>query len=101
MVDKEVISITLAKQQVFPEVYERGVSPKKVVEEKNLVQESSEAQLKGICEEVLRENPSEVEKYKSGKKGLIGFFVGQVMKKTQGKANPKVVNKILTELLES
>ncbi len=100
LVEKEVISITLAKQQVFPEVYAKGLSPKKIVEEKGLLQESSEAQLKGVCEEVLRENPSEVEKYRSGKKGLIGFFVGQVMKKTQGKANPKVVNKILTELLE-
>lgn len=100
LVEKEVISITLAKQQVFPEVYERGVSPKEVVEGKGLVQESSEDLLRNLCEEVLRENPDEVEKYRAGKKGLLGFFVGQVMKKTQGKANPKVVNKILTELLE-
>jgi len=100
LVEKEVISITLAKQQVFPEVYEQGVSPKKVVEEKGLIQESSEETLRAVCEEVLKENPQEVEKYKSGKKGVMGFFVGQVMKKTQGKANPKVVNKILTELLE-
>ncbi len=100
LVDKGVISITIAKQQVFPEVYEKGVSPSKVVEEKGLVQESSEDKLRGICEEVLKENPAEVEKYKKGKKGLLGFFVGQVMKKTRGKANPKVVNKILTELLE-
>ncbi len=100
LVEKEVISITLAKQQVFPEVYERGVFPKQIIEEKGLVQESSEELLRKLCEEVLKENPSEVEKYKAGKKGLLGFFVGQVMKKTQGKANPKVVNKILTELLE-
>jgi len=100
LVEREVISITLAKQQVFPEVYERGLSPQKVIEEKNLIQESSEESLRKLCEEVLQENPSEVEKYRAGKKGLIGFFVGQVMKKTQGKANPKVVNKLLTELLE-
>lgn len=100
LVEREVISITLAKQQVFPEIYERGISPKKVIEEKGLIQESSEELLRKLCEEVLRENPSEVEKYKGGKKGVLGFFVGQVMKKTQGKANPKVVNKILTELLE-
>ncbi|MEZ0344803.1 MAG: Asp-tRNA(Asn)/Glu-tRNA(Gln) amidotransferase subunit GatB [Caldimicrobium sp.] len=100
LVEKEVISITLAKQKIFPEVYERGISPKKVVEEKGLIQESSEELLRSLCEEVLRENPGEVERYKAGKKGLLGFFVGQVMKKTQGKANPKVVNKILTELLE-
>ncbi|MFN3921066.1 MAG: Asp-tRNA(Asn)/Glu-tRNA(Gln) amidotransferase subunit GatB [Caldimicrobium sp.] len=101
LIEKEVISTTLAKQQVFPEVYEKGVSPKKVVEEKHLLQESSEEGLRKICEEVLAENPTEVEKYKAGKKGLLGFFVGQAMKKTQGKANPKVLNKIFTELLES
>lgn len=101
LVEKDLISITIAKQQVFPEVYEKGISPKIVVAEKNLLQESSEAELKKICEEVLKENPSEVERYKSGKKGLLGFFVGQAMKKTQGKANPKILNKIFTELLES
>ena len=99
LVEKEVISITIAKQ-IFPEVYERGAEPKKIVEERGLVQESSEEKLKGICEEILAQNPAEVEKYKAGKKGLLGFFVGQVLKKTKGKANPKVVNKILTELLE-
>ncbi|MGB9762166.1 MAG: Asp-tRNA(Asn)/Glu-tRNA(Gln) amidotransferase subunit GatB [Caldimicrobium thiodismutans] len=101
LVEKEVISITLAKQQVFPEIYERGISPKRVIEEKGLIQESSEDLLRRLCEEVLKENPGEVERYKSGKKGLLGFFVGQVMKKTQGKANPKIVNKILIELLEN
>ncbi len=100
LVEKETISITLAKQQVFPEAYERGVSPKQIVEERNLAQESSEETLKRICEEVLRENPGEVQRYRDGKKGLLGYFVGQVMKKTQGKANPKVVNRLLTELLE-
>ena len=99
LVEKEVISITIAKQ-IFPEVYEKGAEPKKIVEERGLVQESSEEKLKGICEEILAQNPAEVKKYKAGKKGLLGFFVGQVLKKTKGKANPKVVNKILTELLE-
>jgi len=99
LVEKETISITIAKQ-IFPEVYEKGAEPKKLIEEKGLVQESSEDKLRVVCEEVLAENPKEVEKYKAGKKGVIGFFVGQVLKKTQGKANPKVVNRILTELLE-
>lgn len=99
LVEKEVISITIAKQ-IFPEIYEKGTEPKKIVEERGLVQESSEEKLKGICEEILAQNPAEVKKYKAGKKGLLGFFVGQVLKKTKGKANPKVVNKILTELLE-
>ena len=100
LVDDGTISITIAKQQVFPEVYEKGLSPKRVVEERGLKQESSEELLRKLCEEVIKENPSEVEKYRSGKKGVLGFFVGQVMKKTGGKANPKLVNQILTELLE-
>jgi aspartyl-tRNA(Asn)/glutamyl-tRNA(Gln) amidotransferase subunit B len=100
LVDDGTISITIAKQQVFPEVYEKGLSPKRVVEERGLKQESSEELLRKLCEEVIKENPSELEKYRSGKKGVLGFFVGQVMKKTGGKANPKLVNQILTELLE-
>lgn len=99
LVEKDIISITIAKQ-IFPEIYEKGIEPKKFVEERGLIQESSEDKLRLICEEILAENPKEVEKYKAGKKGIIGFFVGQVLKKTQGKANPKVVNKILIELLE-
>lgn len=99
LVENGVISITIAKQ-IFSEVYEKGLSPSKLVKEKGLIQESSEDKLKEVCETVLRENPKEVERYKAGKKGLLGFFVGQVMKKTQGKANPKLVNKILEELLE-
>ncbi|MCS7278508.1 MAG: Asp-tRNA(Asn)/Glu-tRNA(Gln) amidotransferase subunit GatB [Thermodesulfobacteriaceae bacterium] len=99
LVEKGLISITIAKQ-VFPEVYEKGLVPLKVIEERGLIQESSEDRLKEVCETVLIENPKEVERYKAGKKGLLGFFVGQVMKKTQGKANPKLVNKILEELLE-
>ncbi|MFN3505012.1 MAG: Asp-tRNA(Asn)/Glu-tRNA(Gln) amidotransferase subunit GatB [Caldimicrobium sp.] len=101
LVEKETISITIAKQQVFPEVYEKGIAPSIIIKEKQLIQESSEENLRKICEEVLAENPSEVEKYKAGKKGLLGFFVGQAMKKTQGKANPKLLNKIFTDLLES
>ncbi|MFN4196965.1 MAG: Asp-tRNA(Asn)/Glu-tRNA(Gln) amidotransferase GatCAB subunit B, partial [Caldimicrobium sp.] len=97
----ETISITIAKQQVFPEVYEKGIAPSIVIKEKQLIQESSEENLLKICKEVLTENPAEVEKYKAGKKGLLGFFVGQAMKKTQGKANPKILNKIFTELLET
>ncbi len=99
LVEDGVISITLAKQ-IFPEVYAEGKSPKRLVEERGLRQESDEEALKKVCEEVLKENPKEVEKYKAGKKGVLGFFVGQVMKKTKGKANPKLVNQILSRLLE-
>ena len=99
LVDKGIISITTAKK-IFPEVFLEGKKPSKIVEEKGLVQESSEEKLLAICKEVLQEHPKEVEKYKAGKKGLLGFFVGQVMKKTKGKANPKIVNQLFVKLLE-
>jgi len=99
LVDKGTISITTAKK-IFPEVFLEGKKPSKIVEEKGLVQESSEEKLLAICKEVLQEHPKEVEKYKAGKKGLLGFFVGQVMKKTKGKANPKIVNQLFVKLLE-
>ena len=99
LVEEGVISITAAKK-IFPEVYATGADPRKLVEEKGLKQESDEAALEAVCREVLSENPAEVEKYKAGKKGVLGFFVGQVMRKTRGKANPKLVNQILTRLLE-
>ncbi len=99
LVDENVISTTAAKK-IFPEVYASGRSPKEIVEEKGLKQESDEQALLEICEKVVAAHPKEVEKYRSGKKGVIGFFVGQVMRETKGKANPKIVNQILTKLLE-
>ena len=66
----------------------------------NLIQESDEGSLRPIVEEVLEANAAKVKEYKSGKKGLMGLFMGQVMKKSQGKADPKVATKLLTELLE-
>jgi len=70
------------------------------VEEKGLKQISDEGVIKPVVEEVLKENPDAVQKYKSGQTKVIGFLVGQVMRKTKGKANPQLVNKILKELLE-
>lgn len=98
MIDENKISIRIAKD-VFPEMIKTLKPPSKIVEEKGLIQVSDVSELERICKEVLNENPAEVEKYKSGKTNVLGFLVGQVMKKTQGKANPKLVNEILTKLL--
>ncbi len=100
LLEDNVISSTAAKK-VFSEVYKTGKRPAQIVEEQGLRQESDEETLRAICQKLVKEHPKEVEKYRSGKKGVIGFFVGQVMRETKGKANPKVVNKLLTELLES
>ncbi|MDW8433399.1 MAG: Asp-tRNA(Asn)/Glu-tRNA(Gln) amidotransferase subunit GatB [Aquificaceae bacterium] len=94
-----VLSSKLAKE-VLREMVATGKSPAVVVEEKGLKQVSDEETIKAMLEEVLRENASEVQRYKTGEEKLFGFLVGQVMKKTKGKANPQVVNKLLKEALK-
>ncbi len=98
LIDKGDISTKIAKQ-VFEEVFKTSKSPKQIVEEKGLKQVSDEGEIRKIIEEIIAKHPKEVEKYKSGNKKIMGFFVGQVMKATKGKANPKIVNKILNEIL--
>jgi aspartyl-tRNA(Asn)/glutamyl-tRNA(Gln) amidotransferase subunit B len=98
LIDSGAISSKIAKE-VFEEVFETGKEPKQIVEEKGLKQVSDEGEIRKIVEEVLAKHPAEVEKYRSGNTKLMGFFVGQVMKATKGKANPKIVNKILSQLL--
>mgnify|MGYP005699960769 CR=1 FL=1 len=71
------------------------------IEEKGLVQLSDSSQIEGLIQKVLDENPKMVEQYKQGKDKLFGFFVGQVMKISNGKANPKMVNEILKSKLSN
>jgi aspartyl-tRNA(Asn)/glutamyl-tRNA(Gln) amidotransferase subunit B len=98
LIDENVISTKIAKE-VFEETFKTGKEPKQIVEEKGLKQVSDEGEIRKIVEEVLKNHPQEVEKYKGGNTKLLGFFVGQVMKATKGKANPKLVNQILNQLL--
>ena len=100
MVEDGTISIKIAKD-IFPEVLSTMKLPSEIVKEKGLIQVSDSSEIEKICKEVIAENPTEVEKYKSGKTNVLGFLVGQVMKKTQGKANPKLVNEVLVKLLNS
>jgi len=100
LMDENKINIKIAKT-IFPEMIQTGKDASKIVEERGLIQVSDEGQIEEICKIVLQENPAEVEKYKSGKTNVIGFLVGQVMKKSQGKADPKLVNQILSKLLNS
>ncbi|HOI93736.1 MAG TPA: Asp-tRNA(Asn)/Glu-tRNA(Gln) amidotransferase subunit GatB [Syntrophobacter fumaroxidans] len=94
LIEKGVVSGKIAKT-VFLEMYSTGRKAGAVVEEKGLVQVKDEGAIETIVAEVLAENPSEVEQYRAGKEKLFGFFVGQVMRKSKGKANPKLVNDIL------
>ncbi|HET7752484.1 MAG TPA: Asp-tRNA(Asn)/Glu-tRNA(Gln) amidotransferase subunit GatB [Anaeromyxobacteraceae bacterium] len=86
-------------KQVLDAVFRTGADPARVVEEKGLAQVSDEAAIEAIVDRVLAANPGEVEKHRSGKKNLTGFFVGQVMKETKGKGNPAVVNALLRKKL--
>ena len=73
--------------------------PKKIVEEKNLKQDSNPKTLEILIDKVIVDNPEKVKQYKSGKEKLFGFFVGQAMKASNGKANPQLVNSILKKKL--
>jgi aspartyl-tRNA(Asn)/glutamyl-tRNA(Gln) amidotransferase subunit B len=98
LIEKGVISGKIAKT-VFEDMYKTGKHAETIVKEKGLVQISDEAGIEKIVDEVLQKNPKEVERFKSGETKLMGFFVGQVMKETRGKANPKIVNELLRKKL--
>lgn len=102
LVDDGKVSFSVASQKVYPEML-KGVnaSPLAIAQQLNLIQQSDESSLKPIVESVLAENAAKVEEYRAGKKGLMAMFMGMVMKKSQGKADPKVATKLLTELLEN
>jgi aspartyl-tRNA(Asn)/glutamyl-tRNA(Gln) amidotransferase subunit B len=89
-----VISGKIAKD-VFEEMLKTKDHPKTIVERKGLVQLSDKAAIEKIVDEILSKNPSQREQYRNGKPQLFGFFVGETMKATKGKANPKIVNDIL------
>ncbi|MEP1087452.1 Asp-tRNA(Asn)/Glu-tRNA(Gln) amidotransferase subunit GatB [Algoriphagus sp.] len=101
LVEDGKVSYTAASQTLFAELMKSpGESPMDLAERLNLIQESDESSLRPIVEEVLASNTAKVKEYKSGKKGLMGLFMGQVMQRSHGKADPKVATKLLTELLE-
>lgn len=99
MVDEEVISGKIGKE-VLEKTLHTGKSPEEIVEEEGLNQISDQEELAAIVEKVINNNPGPVADYKNGKKKAMGFLVGQVMKETGGKANPQVVNQLLSEHLE-
>ena len=98
-IESKEISGKMAKQ-VFAEMVESGKSAEAIIKEKGLVQISDEKQLLAIIDNILSANSGNVDKYKSGKTNIFGFFVGQVMKETKGQANPEVVNRLLKQKLD-
>lgn len=88
-------------KEVLIEMFATGKTAAEVIEEKGFEQVSDTGAIEKIVEDVIAANPGQVEAYRGGKDALFGFFVGQVMKASQGKANPKVVNEILSKVLSS
>lgn len=99
LIENGTISGKIAKH-VFEIMFESGESPSRIIKEHGLVQVSDTDILETVIDQVLNEHESSVKDYHSGKEKLFGFFVGQVMKKTAGKANPTLVNQLIHKKLE-
>ena len=100
LISKEVISGKIAKD-VFEIMSETGENPEKIVEEKGLKQVTDTSAIEAIIDKVIADNPDNVSAYKAGKTNLAGWFVGQTLKLSQGKANPQIVNKLVKEKLDN
>ncbi len=98
LIENGTISGKIAKV-VFEEMYRSGKDAAAVVEDKGLVQIKDEGALEQVIEDILSRSPNEVERFKAGEEKLLGFFVGQIMKETKGKANPQLVNELLKKKL--
>jgi len=100
LVEEGQVSFSVASQKIYPElILNPSVTPLVIAQQLNLIQESDASYLVPLAKEVLLENPDKVKEFKSGKKGLLGLFMGELMKKSGGKADPKVASRIFSELL--
>jgi aspartyl-tRNA(Asn)/glutamyl-tRNA(Gln) amidotransferase subunit B len=101
LIDEGKVSYSIASQRIFPELLiSNDLSPIEIAEKLNLVQDSDEGTILAFIQQVIDENPSEVNRYKNGEKQLTGFFMGQLMKVSKGKADPKSANSLLRSKLE-
>jgi len=100
LVESNTISTKIGKD-ILPELLVNGGSAKALIERKGLIQISDPAVLEAAIATVLAAYPAELEKYRSGRKNMLGFFVGQVMKQTGGRADPKLTNQLLTQRLDN
>ena len=101
LIDSGKISNSVASQKVFPELVR---SPQKtamqIAQEQNLLQESDEGSLKELAKQAISKYPEKVAEYKSGKIGLLGLFMGELMKLSKGKADPKIASQLVKQLLD-
>ena len=99
MIETGEISGKIAKE-ILPELLSKGGSPKQLVQDRGLGMIGDPKVIEEIIDQLMLKHPSEVESFRSGKKKLLGFFVGQLMKETKGKADPKLANQILNKKLQ-
>ena len=99
LVEDGTIGLRIAKE-LLPMIEETDKEPEAIIDEKGLKQVSDTKEIEKIIDKIIADNPKNVEDYKAGKEKLFGFFVGQAMKATQGKANPGIINNILKEKLK-
>jgi aspartyl-tRNA(Asn)/glutamyl-tRNA(Gln) amidotransferase subunit B len=98
LIQQGTISGKMAKE-IVEAMYQSGKTPQAIIAEKGLVQITDEDVLSNTIAEIIGKNPAQVEQYRAGKEKVFGFFVGQVMKATQGKANPQLINDLLKKML--
>ncbi len=96
LINAGTISNNIGKK-VLDDMFKSGKSPKDIVEEKGLVQNNDEGAILEVVKKIIENNPQSIEDFKNGKKRALGFLVGLVMKETKGKANPQIVNKLVSE----
>jgi aspartyl-tRNA(Asn)/glutamyl-tRNA(Gln) amidotransferase subunit B len=101
LVEEGKVSSSVASQNIFPALFETEETPLQVAERLNLIQNSDEDALKGFILKVFELNQDEVSRYRAGEKQLTGFFMGQLMKVSQGKADPKLANGLLRQMLDA
>jgi len=101
IIESGKVSSTVASQKIFPELLKNASwSPLELAESMNLIQESDEDSILTYIEDVIRQHPDEVSRYKDGEKQLVGFFMGQLMKASKGKADPKAANQLMRQTLD-
>src|SRR5690554_482068 len=102
LIDEKAINNSIAEQKVFPELLKNpNQSPKEIAEENNWIQDSNTDTIEAFINTAIAKYPEKVAEYKSGKTGLMGLFMGEVMKASKGKADPKLASKLLKEKLEN
>jgi aspartyl-tRNA(Asn)/glutamyl-tRNA(Gln) amidotransferase subunit B len=99
LVDKKTVNTSTGKK-LLTKVEETGKNPGQIVKEEGLAQVSDDSAIREVCQKIIDSNPKETETYRNGKEGLIGWFVGQVMRDMRGKADPNMARTILEELLK-